>query len=342
MLNKTIIIAEAGVNHNGSVKLAKKLIDIAAEANADYVKFQTYKTENLVSNKATMADYQLANLDVQPGEQTQFDMLKKLELTQNDFIELKQYCEIKKIKFLSTAFDLESLDFLNSLGLDFFKVPSGEITNYPYLKKIGSFGKKIILSSGMCDMFEIKQAISLLVKSGTSHNNITVLHCTTDYPTDYNDVNLNAMLTIKEELNVNIGYSDHTLGIEVALGAVTLGATIIEKHFTIDKLMEGPDHKASLNPTELANLVGGIRAIEKSLGSNIKIATLTEQKNKLAARKSIHIIKNLSAGHILTESDLIMKRPGTGISPMLIETVVGKKIKTNLEANHLLNNLDLE
>jgi N-acetylneuraminate synthase len=323
-MRKTLIIAEAGVNHNGNIEMAKQLIEAAADAGVDYVKFQTFKTEKLVSVDAKQAEYQQKNIG-KKGD-SQFEMLKKLELSIDDHHQLIAHCKLHSIKFLSTAFDLESIDLLHNLGIDLFKIPSGEVTNLPYLKKIGSFNKKVILSTGMCVMEEIKDAVNALVNAGTERSNISVLHCTTDYPTAMVDVNLNAMLSIKEHLDLPIGYSDHTLGIEVPIAAVAMGATIIEKHFTLDKTLPGPDHKASLEPEELKAMVVAIRNIEKAFGEAEKQPTETEKKNMLVGRKSIHLSKDLPQGHILSEEDLIMKRPGDGISPMQMATVVGKKL----------------
>lgn len=340
-MEKVIIIAEAGVNHNGNMDMAKQLIDVAAEAGVDYVKFQTFKTEKLVSAVAKKAEYQVKNI-ADPSSDSQFEMLKKLELNVDQHHELIAYCKQKNIRFLSTAFDLESIDLLNSLGIELFKIPSGEITNLPYLKKIGALNKKVILSTGMCTMSEIEDAINELVQLGTVKEKISVLHCTTDYPTAMQDVNLNAMLSIKQQLNVPVGYSDHTLGIEVPIAAVAMGAMIIEKHFTLNKTLPGPDHKASLEPAELKAMVAAIRNIEKALGSADKQPTASEKKNMLVARKSIHLVKNLQKDHILSESDLIMKRPGDGISPMLLERVIGKKLKMDLKTEHKLSWEDLE
>lgn len=338
-MKPVLIIAEAGVNHNGDIELAKKLIDEAAEAGADIVKFQTFKTENLVSKDAKMAEYQVSNT---LKEDSQFNMLKKLELSRSDHDVLIEHCRKRTIKFLSTAFDLESLDVLTDLGIEIFKIPSGEITNYPFIKRIGAKNKKVILSTGMSDLLEIKEAIELLLASGTKLDNITVLHCNTEYPTPMEDVNLLAMNSIKNEFGVNIGYSDHTAGIEVAIAAVALGAKVIEKHFTLDKEMEGPDHKASLNPGELRQMVKSIRNIERAMGSDKKEPSASELKNKVVARKSIHLAMDLRKGHVLSESDLVMKRPGDGISPMKMGEVIGKKIKNDLSADSKLNILDLE
>ena len=341
---KVIIIAEAGVNHNGDMELAKKLIDIAADAGADYVKFQTFKAEKLASKNAKKADYQTKNLAESQNNQSdsQLEMLKKLELSQQQHFELISYCNLRKIQFFSTAFDLESLDFLATLGFELYKIPSGEITNLPYLKKIGSFQKNIIISTGMADLEEIGDALQVLVKAGTPKGNITVLHCNTEYPTPFEDVNLRAMQTIKNTFDVKIGYSDHTEGIEIPIAAVALGATMIEKHFTLDKTMEGPDHKASLEPNELKMMVKSIRNIEKAFGNGIKTPSNSEKKNIEIARKSIHIAKNLPENHILEENDLIMKRPATGISPMKMEEIIGKKLKINKETDDILLWTDIE
>jgi N-acetylneuraminate synthase len=340
-MKKVLIIAEAGVNHNGSIEMAKRLIDAAVDAGVDYVKFQTFKTENLVSAVAKKADYQIKNLKDSSSD-SQFEMLKKLELNKEQHLELIAYCIEKKIRFLSTAFDLESIDLLASLGIALFKIPSGEITNLPYLKKIGVLNKQVIVSTGMCVMSEISDAINVLVKAGTEKEKISVLHCTTDYPTAMQDVNLNAMLAIQKQLNVPIGYSDHTLGIEVPVAAVAMGATIIEKHFTLDKNLSGPDHKASLEPHELKAMVAAIRNIEKALGTFEKQPSEAEKKNMLVARKSIHLSKNLSSNHIITENDVTMKRPGDGISPMMMDKVIGRKTKKELLVEHKLVWEDLE
>lgn len=340
-MKHVLIIAEAGVNHNGDMTLAKKLIDAASEAGADYVKFQTFKTENLVSKDAQKAQYQKKNMN-DGSDDSQFNMLKKLELSIENHYELTDYCKHKNIQFLSTAFDLDSIDLLKSLGINLFKIPSGEITNLPYLQKIGKMNTQVIVSTGMCVMQDIEDAINELVKSGTDRNKISVLHCTTDYPTAMKDVNLKAMLSIQSKLNVPVGYSDHTLGIEVPIAAVAMGACIIEKHFTLDRSLPGPDHKASLEPKELAAMVKAIRNIEQAIGSEIKEPTETERQNILIARKSIHLSQSLEEGHVLTSADLIMKRPGDGISPMKMQEVLGKKIVSNLAQEHKLNWEDLE
>lgn len=314
------IIAEAGVNHNGSLKIAKKLIDIAVESGVDAVKFQTFKAENLVAKTAEKADYQKKNTD---ALESQFDMLKKLELDASSHRELLDYCNEKGIIFLSSPFDHESIDFLNDLGVQIFKIPSGEITNLPFLKHIGSLSKKVVLSTGMSNLQEVKDALAILINKGTLKENITVLHANTMYPTPLKDVNLNAMLTIQKECEVAIGYSDHTLGIEVDIAAVAMGASIIEKHFTLDKKMDGPDHKASLEPSELKAMVLCIRNVEKALGSYDKKPSPSERANMGIARKSIVSNQAIKKGDILTEKNITIKRPGTGITPMAWDQIIG-------------------
>ncbi len=313
------IIAEAGVNHNGSIKLAKKLIDVAYEAKVDAVKFQTFKTENLVSKNAQKADYQK---ETTSKEESQFDMIKKLELDVNTHNELISYCNSKNIMFLSTPFDNDSIDLLDDLGLKIFKIPSGEITNLPYLRHIGSLKKEVILSTGMSDIGEIEDALDVLITSGTKKDDITILHANTMYPTPMEDVNLKAMNTIGNTFDCKYGYSDHTLGIEVDIAAVAMGATVIEKHFTLDKTMEGPDHKASLEPDELILMVKAIRNIELALGSSIKKPSKSETPNIKIARKSIVSNDEIKKGEILTESKLAIKRPGNGISPMSWDDII--------------------
>ena len=330
----TLIIAEAGVNHNGDLSMAKRLIDAAAAAGVDLVKFQTFKADDLVSKSAKQADYQKRNLG--SDEDTQYAMLKKLELDDAAHNELKDYATSKGVEFFSTAFDVKGLDYLNEFGFECFKIPSGEITNYPYLKRLAEFGKSVILSTGMADMAEIQAAITVLEK-GIKRKDITVLHCNTEYPTTMKDVNLKAMLAIREELNVAVGYSDHTLGIEVPIAAVALGATVIEKHFTLDRSLPGPDHKASLEPSELSNMVKAIRNIEKAIsGDGIKKPSASELKNKAIARKSIHLNKNVEKGVILKETDLVTLRPGDGISPMEWDNVIGRKINQDLSQGSIL------
>lgn len=338
MKRKTIIIAEAGVNHNGNIELAKKLIDVASDAGADYVKFQTFRAENLVSKSALMADYQRANTN---SSASQYEILKKLELSESNHEELIICCKSKKIKFLSTAFDLESIDLLKQLKIDLFKIPSGEITNYPYLKKIGALKKQVILSTGMSTIKEIGEALSVLIKSGTKKSNITVLHCNTEYPTPMKDVNLFAMQTIGEKFNVAFGYSDHTLGIEVPIAAVALGAKVIEKHFTLNRNMAGPDHKASLEPSELKQMILSIRNTELALGNGEKKPGKSEIKNIAFARKSIHLSRKMKRGERILENDLVMKRPGNGISPMKMKLIIGKKIKYNFPEEYKLTWKDI-
>ena len=314
------IIAEAGVNHNGSVKLAKELIDVAVKAGADAVKFQTFKAETLVSQNAKKAKYQE---ETTSKNESQFKMLKKLELDVDTHKELITYCKEKKIMFLSTPFDLDSIDLLNELGLSIFKIASGEITNLPYLRKIGSLNKKVVLSTGMSTLDEVGDALNILIKAGTFKDNITILHANTQYPTPMSDVNLNAMLTIRDTLGVEVGYSDHTLGIEVDIAAVAMGASIIEKHFTLDNKMEGPDHKASLEPLSLIQMVKAIRNIELSLGNSEKKPSPSERENISIARKSIVASCEINKGEVFTGDNLTTKRPANGISPMKWDEVIG-------------------
>lgn len=339
-MGKTLIIAEAGVNHNGNLENAFKLVDAAKEAGADYVKFQTFKAEKLVNKSAKKADYQKVNLP--DADDSQHNMLEKLELNESDHYKLNKYAFDNNIKFLSTGFDEESIDFLDKLGMDFFKIPSGEITNYPYLKHIASKNKPVILSTGMATLGEIEAALNVFTNNGISLNNIQILHCNTEYPTPMKDVNLLAMKAIEAAFGVNIGYSDHTLGIEVPIAAVALGAKVIEKHFTLDKTMEGPDHKASLDPIELKNMVTAIRNIEMAMsGSGFKKPSESELKNINVARKSIHLKIHLKKGSVLTVEHLIMLRPGNGISPFDMERLIGLKLKEDLEKNHQLSWSDL-
>ena len=331
--NKVFIIAEAGVNHNGSVDLAKRLIDVAYNSGADAVKFQTFKAENLVSKNAQKADYQKQTTD---ASESQFDMIKKLELDVDTHKELIAYCQEKNIMFLSTPFDHESIDLLSDLGLKIFKIASGEITNLPYLRHIGSLGKKVVLSTGMSNLKEVGDALNILINAGTSKDNITVLHANTMYPTPMEDVNLNAMLTIQKEFGVDIGYSDHTLGIEVDIAAVAMGASCIEKHFTLDKTMNGPDHKASLEPEELKAMVGAIRNIEKALGSSEKKPSPSESVNIDIVRKSIVANQKISKGDILTDKNITIKRPGNGISPMQWDEVIGAVAVKNYKLDDLI------
>ena len=319
-MKKVFIIAEAGVNHNGSIALAKQLIDIAVKANVDAVKFQTFKTENVLCKNAQKAAYQKQTTD---ATESQFDMIKKLELDIDTHKELILYCTHKKIMFLSTPFDHDSIDMLHSLGLNIFKIPSGEITNLPYLRHIGGLKKEIILSTGMADIGEIEDALDILIHAGTLKENITVLHANTMYPTPMQDVNLKAMVTIGNTFGVSYGYSDHTLGIEVDIAAVALGASCIEKHFTLDKNIQGPDHKASLEPDELIAMVKGIRNIELALGSSIKKPSKSETPNISIARKSIVASCSIKKGETLTSENLAIKRPANGISPMRWDETLG-------------------
>lgn len=332
MMDKNVfIIAEAGVNHNGDINIAKQLVDVAVEAGADAVKFQTFIGEKCVSSKAEKAAYQKQTV----GEAgSQLDMIKKLELPQDAFCVLKEYCEKKKIKFMSTAFDVDSAMFLNDIGVDVFKISSGEITNYPLLKVIGQFKKRVIMSTGMSEVHEIKAAIDILKQYGT--NDISVLHCNTQYPTPMEDVNLKTMQQLRNELDLPIGYSDHTLGIEVPIAAAALGAEIIEKHFTMNRNMEGPDHRASLEPDELKKMVEGIRNIEKALGDGIKRVSPSEKENLNIVRKSIVASVAINKGDVFTENNITVKRPGNGISPMRWNEVIGKKAARNFEADELI------
>jgi len=331
--NKVFIIAEAGVNHNGSVELAKQLIDVASNSGANAVKFQTFKAENLVVKNTQKAEYQMQTTD---ALESQFDMIKKLELDLGAHKELIAYCQEKDIMFLSTPFDHDSINLLSGLGLQIFKIPSGEITNLPYLRHIGSLGKRVILSTGMSDLSEVGDALNILINAGTSKNNVTVLHANTMYPTPMEDVNLNAMLTIQKEFDVSIGYSDHTLGIEVDIAAVAMGASVIEKHFTLDKFMQGPDHKASLEPQELKAMVGAIRNIEKALGSSKKKPSQSESINIDIARKSIVANQSIKKGDKLSSENITTKRPGTGINPMKWDEIIGTSAKKNYRMDDLI------
>lgn len=330
-MDRVFIIAEAGVNHNGSVEIAKKLIDAAALAGADAVKFQTFKAENLVCKDAKKAEYQMETTN---QRESQFDMLKKLELTQDMHEQLMDYCKNKNIMFLSTPFDIESLQYLVLCGVEIIKIPSGEITNYPFLREAGKTGKRIILSSGMSTLEEVRNAVQVVKDSGSKE--ITVLHCNTEYPTPYADVNLKAMLTIQNELGIPVGYSDHTQGIEVPIAAAALGATVIEKHFTLDKNMDGPDHRASLEPDELQAMVMAIRNIEVALGNGKKEPSESEKKNISVARKSIVAKCDIKAGDVFTEDNLTTKRPGTGISPMRWNEIINQKALKSYKMDELI------
>lgn len=332
---KTIIIAEAGVNHNGDIALAKQLIDLAAVAGVDYIKFQTFKAEKLVSKQAKKAAYQISNTN-NPGE-SQLEMLKKLELTENDHNLLIEYCREKEISFFSTAFDLDSLQYLADIGLKLVKIPSGELTNLPYLRKAAKLFNKVIISTGMANLSEIGDAIEVLTNEGIKLKNIIVLHCTTEYPTPMQEVNLKAMQTIANKFKVAVGYSDHTEGIEIPIAAVALGAEVIEKHFTLDKGMDGPDHKASMNPSELIAMVKAIRNIEKAIsGNGVKQPSFSEQKNIAIARKSIVASQIIKKGSLFTEENLTTKRPGSGVSPMLWDKIIGTEAKKDFQEDDLI------
>lgn len=328
---KVFIIAEAGVNHNGSLVLAKKLVDAAADAGADCVKFQTFVAKDIATKNAAKADYQKLQTD---AEESQYDMLKKLELSFDAFAELNAYCGSKNIEFMSTAFDFTSIDFLANLGIGIWKIPSGDITNLPYLIRIAKLNKPVILSTGMSTMEEIKDAIGVLKDYGAG--DVTVLHCTTEYPTPFGDVNLKAMQAIRKELGVRVGYSDHTKGIEVPIAAVALDALVIEKHLTLDTTMEGPDHKASLDPDEFKAMVTSIRNIELALGTGLKQPMESEKKNLAVARKSIIASKNISAGEVFTEDNITVKRPGNGISPMRWFEILGEIASRDFKEDELI------
>lgn len=331
-MSKVFIIAEAGVNHNGNMNIAKKLIDAASEAGADAVKFQTFKAENLVCKNAEKAAYQLETTD---KSESQYDMLRKLELTREQHIELIEYCKTRHIMFLSTPFDIESLSMLVELGVSMIKIPSGEITNLPYLWAVAKQKKKVILSTGMSDLEEVKDAVKALRDNGTE--DIVVLHCNTQYPTPMEDVNLKAMVTMKDELEIPIGYSDHTQGIEVPIAAVAMGATVIEKHFTLDKSMDGPDHKASLEPNELKCMVRSIRNIEKALGSDKKEVTASEVQNRDVVRKSIVAVCKIQQGEFFSEHNLTTKRPGTGVNPMRWDEIIGQVATRDYEQDEMID-----
>lgn len=330
-MKRVCIIAEAGVNHNGDIDVAKRLVDVAYESGADVVKFQTFQADNLVSRYAQKAEYQRRLTD---EKETQREMLKKLELTYDMHVELSRYCKEVGIHFLSTPFDLDSIDLLENIGMSLYKIPSGEITNLPYLRKIGSLKKPVILSSGMSTMGEVKEAVKILKENGAS--DISVLHCNTQYPTPMQDVNLNVMNAIRKETGVCVGYSDHTEGIEVPIAAVAMGAEIIEKHFTLDKTMEGPDHKASLEPQELQAMVKAIRNIEMALGDGEKKPTPSERDNMAVVRKSIIAKRKIETGEIFSDENITTKRPGTGISPMLWDSVIGTAAKRKYEEDELI------
>lgn len=332
-MNNVIIIAEAGVNHNGNFDLAKKMVVAAKEAGADYIKFQTAVPELVISKSAQMADYQKNNIG---SEESQLEMCRKIHLSLSDYEPLKEYCDKIGIKFMSTPFDLKSIDVLIKLDMDYIKIPSGEITNLPYLRKIATLNLPVILSTGMCRLGEIENALDVLEKEGLGRNQIILLHCNTEYPTPYVDVNLRAMRTLKDCFGVEVGYSDHTQGIEVPIAAVAMGATVIEKHFTLDKNMSGPDHKASLEPDELKAMVDAIRNIEMAMGTGHKKVSDSERKNIAIARKSIVASCNIKKGEVLTEDNLYVKRPGSGINPMRWEEIIGTKAVRDFQEDELI------
>lgn len=330
---KRLVIAEAGVNHNGDIEKALALVDVASRAGADFVKFQTFRADDLVTESAIKAAYQRTNYG---AAESQHQMLKRLELSPEMHEQIIYHCNLRGIKFLSTGFDIKTVEFLDSLGLPIVKIPSGEITNLPYIRYVGSLGRDIILSTGMATLEEIESAIRALEEAGTSKDKITVLHCTTEYPAPMSEVNLSAMLTIQKAFGVTVGYSDHTAGIEVAMAAVALGAQVIEKHFTLDKALPGPDHLASLDPEELVKLVDGIRNIELAIGDGLKLPTDSEKKNMLIARKSIVAATQISAGDEFSNENVTAKRPGTGISPMLWDQVIGRKAARDYQPDELI------
>lgn len=332
-MSKVLIIAEAGVNHNGNIDLAMKLVEQAASAGADIIKFQTFTADNIVSRFASKAEYQKK---LTSDSESQYEMLKRLELSYEQHIELISHCKKHNIQFLSSAFDLSSVDLLDKLGIQIYKIPSGEITNIPYLRKIGKLNKDVILSTGMAYLMEIEIALHELVLSGTDRNRITILHCNTEYPTPMKDVNLNSLLTIQNAFKLPVGYSDHTEGIEIPIAAVAMGAAVIEKHFTLDRNMEGPDHKASIDPSVFANMVTAIRNVEAALGDGLKRPSESEKKNINIARKSIISKTNILKGEIFTQDNICIKRPGNGISPLFWDFMLGKKAKRDYQADELI------
>jgi N,N'-diacetyllegionaminate synthase len=332
-LSKVFIIAEAGVNHNGSIKLAKELIDVALDSGVDAVKFQTFKADNLVTQSAQKANYQKKTLD---GESSQYEMLKMLELDMNAHNILFDYCTKRKIMFLSSPFDIESIDMLNEIGMSIFKIPSGEITNLPFLRHLGNLRKEIILSTGMSNLNDIDNALNLLIQSGVDKKRITLLHATTEYPCPIDEVNILAIQTLKQYFGVNVGYSDHSEGIEIPIAAAALGATVIEKHFTLDREMKGPDHMASIEPSDLKLMVKYIRNIEKAMGDGIKRPTKSELKNMEAVRKSIVASRSIKAGELFSSMNITVKRPGTGVSPMKWDEIIGRSAKRNFSVDELI------
>lgn len=328
-----LIIAEAGVNHNGNLQMARQLVDAAAEAGADLVKFQTFRADRLVTAAARKANYQMVTTG---ADESQYEMIRRLELSETMHDDLISHCHKRKIEFFSTAFDLESLDYLVGLGMSRIKIPSGEITNLPYLRKVGSFGKEVILSTGMSNLGEIEAAIDVLEKAGTSREQIVVLHCNTEYPVPMAEVNLRAMQSIGQAFGVNVGFSDHTEGIEIAIAAVAQGACVIEKHFTLDRNLSGPDHRASIEPDELARMIHSIRNVELALGDGIKRPSASEERNRPIARRSLVAARAIVAGEIFCEENLATKRPGVGISPMHWDEVIGKNAKRDFAPDELI------
>ncbi|MDB4037921.1 N-acetylneuraminate synthase [Candidatus Thioglobus sp.] len=333
-MNETIIIAEAGVNHNGSIQLAKKLIKVAADAGANYVKFQTFKAENIISKHADKADYQK---NITDHNESHYEMIKKLELDYQMHIELIDFSNNQGIKFLSTPFDIDSIDLLVELGLDKLKIPSGEITNLPYLRHIACTGKPLIMSTGMSTLDEVRLALDVLLQAGAEKDQITILHCNTEYPTPMADVNLQAMITIKDELGVKIGYSDHTQGIEISIAAVALGASVIEKHFTLDRTLPGPDHAASLEPEELKAMINAVRNIEKAIGDGVKKPSKSEVKNIPIVRKSIVAKRKIIKGELMSVDNLSIKRPATGLSPMEWDNIIGKAAQRDFDVDDIID-----
>ena len=333
-MGKVIIIAEAGVNHNGSIEIAKKLVDEAARAKVDYIKFQTFKSEGVVTKKAEKADYQKETTGT--AENTQLELIKKLEISYEGYLDIREYCKQKGVKFFSTSTDPESVEFLATLDMDMWKIPSGEVTNYHFLKKIAGYNKTTIFSLGMSDLEMVREAVKVLLDNGLDKDKLVLLHCNTEYPTPYCDVNLRAMQTLAKEFGVRVGYSDHTLGIEVPIAAVAMGASVIEKHFTLDRNMEGPDHKASLEPDELVEMVKAIRNVEEALGDGVKRITESERKNIIIARKSIVAARDIKKGEMFTEENITTKRPGNGISPMRWNDVIGQIAKRDSEEEELI------
>lgn len=333
-MDRVIIIAEAGVNHNGSVEIAKKLVDEAARAKVDYIKFQTFKSEGVVTRKAEKADYQKVNTGT--AENTQLELIKKLEIPYDGYLEIREYCREKGVKFFSTSTDPESVEFLASLDMDMWKIPSGEVTNYHFLKKIAGYNKTTVFSLGMSDMEMVREAVNVLLSNGLDKQKLILLHCNTEYPTPYCDVNLRAMQTLAKEFGVRVGYSDHTLGIEIPIAAVAMGASVIEKHFTLDRNMEGPDHKASLEPDELVAMVQAIRNVEDAMGDGVKRITDSERKNIVIARKSIVAAKKIRKGEVFSEDNITTKRPGSGISPMRWNEVIGQMAKRDFEEEEMI------